>query len=70
MVGAAENVTAWPLQDGFAPAVIATSTFGTTVVEFTIIVMEFEVAATGAAHVALDVIKQVTTCPFAKLLTV
>ena len=39
-------------------------------IEFTVIVMEFDVTGFGLAQVAFDVITQVTTFPFASVVVV
>lgn len=57
MVGVAVNVTLVPEQ--ILVAVALTATDGVTLV-FTIIVTGVEVAVVGVAHVAVDVITQVT----------
>ncbi|KAF5032322.1 hypothetical protein DSECCO2_618490 [anaerobic digester metagenome] len=62
MVGVAVNVTLVPEQMLVAEALTATE--GVTVV-LTVIVTGVEVAVVGVAHVAVDVMTQVTTSPLA-----
>ena len=63
MVGVAVKVTLVPEQMFVAEA--ATETAGTTVV-LTVMVTGVDVAVAGEAQVAVDVITQVTTSPFAR----
>jgi len=62
LVGVAVNVTLVPEQ--MLVAVALTATDGVTLV-LTVIVTGVEVAVVGVAQVAVDVITQVTTSPFA-----
>jgi hypothetical protein len=59
------NVAEAPAHSGFVPVVSAIDTEGVTV-ELTVIVIEFELTLAGLAHVAFEVIVQLTTCPFVK----
>ena len=68
-VGAAVNVRDCPLQVGFEPDVNAMDTEGVVGAE-TDMVMLFEVALAVLVQEALDVITQVTTCPFVSELDV
>lgn len=68
-VGVAVNVTDEPAHIGLLPAVIAIDTEGTTT-GFTVIVMLFDVAVVGEAHVALDVRTHVTICPLVNVVEV
>lgn len=63
MVGAAVNVTLVPEQILVAEALTATE--GVTEV-FTVIVTGVEVAVVGVAHVAVDVMTQVTASPLVR----
>ncbi len=63
------NVTDEPAHVGFAPAVIAIATDGTTT-GFIVIVIPVLVAVVGEAPVALLVITHVTICPFVKVVVV
>ena len=57
------NVSELPAQPGLLPVVSAMETAGVTLaVRF--IVMELEVAVAVVTHVALEVMTQVTACPF------
>lgn len=67
MTGVGVNVTEVPLQMVVAPAAMLTE--GTTT-ELTVIVMAFDVAVAGVAQVAVDVITQVITFPFASVVLV
>ena len=66
MVGVAVNVTDDPAHVGFDPEVIPIVTAGIKT-GLIVIVMPVDVAVVGLAHVASDVISQVTTCPFVKV---
>ena len=69
MVGVAVNVTELFVQLGFAPLVIAILTAGVTD-PLTVIVIELDVAVVGDAQVALEVMTQVTICPFVSVVVV
>ena len=66
MTGVAVKVTDDPAHVGFVPEVIAIKTAGVRT-GLMVIVMPVDVAVAGLAHVASDVISQVTTCPFVKV---
>ena len=63
------NVTELFVQLGLAPPVIAILTDGVTE-PLTVIVIEFDVAVAGDAHVALEVMTHVTTCPLVSVVVV
>ena len=68
-VGVAVNVADAPEHSGLVPLVSTIETDG-VIIGFTVIVMEFDVTGFGLAHVAFDVITQVTTFPFASVVEV
>ena len=69
LVGIAVKVTEEPAQEGLLPLVSAIETEGVTVV-LIFIVMLLLVAVVGLAQLALEVITQLTTCPFVSALVV
>lgn len=63
LVGTAVNDRDCPVQVGFVPVVIEVTTAGTTL-PADVIVIAVDVAVVGLAQLRLEVITQVTTCPF------
>ncbi len=66
LIGVAVKVVDAPAHIGLLPLVIAIETEG-IIIGFTTTLIEFEVAVLGLAHVAVDVITQLTVCAFVKL---
>ncbi len=66
LIGVAVKVVDEPEHIGLLPLVIAIETEGVST-GFTTTFNEFEVAVVGVAQVAVDVIIQLTVCPFVKL---
>ncbi len=66
LIGVAVKVVDEPAHIGFVPLVKAIETEGIRT-RFTTTFIEFEVAVVGMAQVAVDVIIQLTVCPFVKL---
>lgn len=63
MLGLAVNVIDCPGADGFVPEVIAIDTAGVTV-DSTVIVIVLDATGAGLAQDKLDVMTQLTCCPF------
>ena len=65
----AVNETEVPEQLGLLPLLCRIDTAGVSD-GFTVMMMAFDVAGFGAAQVAVDVITQVTVCPFVRAVVV